>query len=459
MKFIFKSAFFIFKGVLLLAVFVSFVDVNAATSAPNVKRKKKHYPTLVKRLPFLTSWTDDELNFQHEQCLRSPQKLQEALRFFATDAASGKQQKIPDNRQKNFVLFLVKEQLRSSLNKSFHKPREITAITDALHLITYYRFNDFFYKIIPFVAYPSEQVRLAAYQVLRFLGDDRMLPVLMSLAQSSRAIDRIFGLKAFVALHEKRALPHLLRSLRDPNASVRFFAIEALTNLNFAQAAPQFLKLAKHDSNIDVRVRALQQLREYDTSPAFYSLVLQLLNDKEKRMRLAALQILQRFDNPSALRPLLTRIEHEQNCSVLEQGYKTITALQHQNYKALKGLLFVSLPTNCPSSTLLWQIYVFRRWAQDGQEFYLIPYLNNRSSLVREETLWALLECGYVLDAPTLAKVKGMALSAHESFEVRSVALYLLQRNLSKEEKSGLKKLLQQQKSQNTTALLAILFS
>jgi hypothetical protein len=73
--------------------------------------------------------------------------------------------------------------------------------------------------------HPMRRVRNHAFQSMAVMRNDQVIPIILRLSQSGRAIERMYSLEGMRAVGDSRLVPFAERLLQDPNRSVRMFAI------------------------------------------------------------------------------------------------------------------------------------------------------------------------------------------------------------------------------------------
>jgi len=73
--------------------------------------------------------------------------------------------------------------------------------------------------------HPMRRVRNHAFQSMASMKNDQVIPIILRLSQSGRAIERMYSLEGMRALGDSRLVPFAERLLQDSNRSVRMYAI------------------------------------------------------------------------------------------------------------------------------------------------------------------------------------------------------------------------------------------
>lgn len=414
-------------------------DSAKTIASSDSKKSKKHFPPIRVALDSIDNWTTGEVNFYLQKISKKPKLQYSLLDYFDTKSSTtafSKEKQISESKKK-FIHELLKIQLNSSVKKSFHEDEEITAILHSFHLVHRYRFNDLFYRILPFVAYPLTEVREACYPVIKTLGTEKAFPILMSLAVSKNPIDRILVARAFEALADKRTIPYLLKSLQDKNKSVRLFSIVALGYFKDSKSFASLKRMAIHDSSIDVRIKALQTLMQVKTSSSFFA---SRLNDSDPRIRYEAVSALRQL---KIARPIGTRLGHEKNCQVRLNMLQTLVELGTTGGQP-QATQTILKNNSCNAEVSLWTLYAFQKFGSHKYSSLVTPYLFHANARVKEEAAWTLQNMP--INESAKDQLKKIIFDTNENTSTRSAALYTLFFQADELEKKKLKQLALSQK-------------
>lgn len=391
----------------------------------------KKFKSIDKAISYLDEWTMEEKEFYVDQSTSSIK-----IRSYLLEHFYNKQE--ASQKERFFFIPLIKFELKEAMKKKHHSEVETKNILVALQLIDSYKLKSFFYQVIPFVAFPLQEVRHASYALLQDMGDDRVFPFLMILANSPKAMNRIYAIKAFQNLSDRRLTSFLIKHLSDKNKSVRYATIEALEYLQEKKAIQNLKNVIVRDKYIEVRVRAMEALTNLETknSAGFFST---LLHDNQARIRYAAAEALRKL---KATKTLSSRLGQERNCNVQK---KILQALIEGNKIKNNENDVINLLKHsaCHEDTLIWQIYAFQRIGDRHLATVVVPYLKHSSAKVKEEAAWALTQT-WSKDLPNqemLIKIlKKNILNNKEPLSVRMASLHALLPHLQKEQKEHLKR-------------------
>jgi HEAT repeat protein len=128
-----------------------------------------------------------------------------------------------------------------------------TIVIQIIHFFKIRKDKSFFYPVTSLLTHRNSNVRLASYQYLETFKDDRALPYLMELGNSSKAIERFYYLEALNYIIDERASIHISKLLTDPSPAIRIEAINAIDKLNLKEKQNHVLTMARKDQNYEVR--------------------------------------------------------------------------------------------------------------------------------------------------------------------------------------------------------------
>ncbi|PKL16470.1 MAG: hypothetical protein CVV49_16045 [Spirochaetae bacterium HGW-Spirochaetae-5] len=138
---------------------------------------------------------------------------------------------------------------------------------------------------------PRSEVREKAAVMLKKSGDDRMLPVILSLGQSKNPIDRIYFLEALNYIYDVRFQKLAISMLQDENKSVRIYAIKCVNYNEVKEALPSLRKLAAKDDNSETRKMAILSLVSFKDNSSG-SMLTGILKDPDIEIRMEAVKAL-----------------------------------------------------------------------------------------------------------------------------------------------------------------------
>ncbi|NLV66416.1 MAG: HEAT repeat domain-containing protein [Spirochaetes bacterium] len=175
--------------------------------------------------------------------------------------------------------------------------------------------NPFIIPIAEKVSAPRAGVRSRAAQVLGVVRDDRMLPEILSLGNSSNPVHRIYFLEALNFIYDTRFQKTVISLLDDENKSVRIYAMDCVIKNDIKNALPQVKGLLRNDSNFEVKKKAIAVILHFrDTSSAY--LVSGLINSEERELRLEAVRAVAELKYSSAAHTVSAMLLTEQDSEV-----------------------------------------------------------------------------------------------------------------------------------------------
>lgn len=186
---------------------------------------------------------------------------------------------------------------------------------------------------------PRSEVREKAAVMLKQSGDDRMLPVILSLGQSKNPIDRIYFLEALNYLYDIRFQKLAISMLEDENKSVRIYAIKCVNNNEVKEALPALRKLAAKDDNNETRKMGIESLVSFkDTSSG--SMLTGILKDESPEMRIEAVKALKELKYYSAAAPLAEMLLKEEKPGIKQAVLDTLISFKKAgNINGLKHII------------------------------------------------------------------------------------------------------------------------
>ncbi len=186
---------------------------------------------------------------------------------------------------------------------------------------------------------PRSEVREKAAIMLKKYGDDRMLPVILSLGQSKNPIERIYFLEALNYIYDVRFQKLAISMLEDENKSVRIYAIKCVNYNEVKEALPSLRKLAAKDDNNETRKMGIASLVSFkDTSSGF--MLSQILKDESSEMRMEAVKALKELKFYSAVVPISEMLLKEENPEIKQAVLDTLIAFKKcGNINGLKHII------------------------------------------------------------------------------------------------------------------------
>lgn len=186
---------------------------------------------------------------------------------------------------------------------------------------------------------PRSEVREKAAVMLKQFGDDRMLPVILSLGQSKNPIDRIYFLEALNYLYDVRFQKLAISMLEDENKSVRIYAIRCVNNNYVKEALPALRKLTAKDDNNETRKMGIESLVSFkDTASG--SMLTGILKDESGEMRIEAVKALKELKYNSAAVPISEMLLKEEKPEIKQAVLDTLISFKKAgNINGIKHII------------------------------------------------------------------------------------------------------------------------
>jgi len=186
---------------------------------------------------------------------------------------------------------------------------------------------------------PRTEVREKAAILLKKSGDDRMLPVILSLGQSKNPIDRIYFLEALNYLYDIRFQKLAISMLDDENKSVRIYALKCVNYNEVKEALPAIRKLTAKDDNNETRKMGIASIVSFkDTSSG--SMLIGILKDESGEIRLEAVKALKELKYFSAAGPISDMLLKEDDPQIKQAILDTLISFKKAgNIKGIKHII------------------------------------------------------------------------------------------------------------------------
>ncbi len=160
------------------------------------------------------------------------------------------------------------------------------------------------------LAAPFYLLRKKSASLLKKIGDDRMYPFILAMAENQSPVTRIYALEALFYLYDKRFNPVLLDFIKDGNKSVRIYTINCIQKNDLAEMIPNVRELALNDSVMDVRVHAIQALANFNDRNSLY-IFLGLLSHADVNVRRASIDAIVKLGVKSTAYQLSIQLQNE----------------------------------------------------------------------------------------------------------------------------------------------------
>ena len=185
---------------------------------------------------------------------------------------------------------------------------------------------------------PRSEVREKAAVMLKKYGDDRMLPVILSLGHSKNPIDRIYFLEALNYLYDVRFQKLAISMLEDENKSVRIYAIKCVNNNEVKEALPALRKLTAKDDNNETRKMGIASLVSFkDTASG--SMLSGILKDESGEMRMEAVKALRELKYYNAAAAISDMLLKENDQEIKQAVLDTLISFRKAG--SINGLKYI----------------------------------------------------------------------------------------------------------------------
>ena len=146
-------------------------------------------------------------------------------------------------------------------------------ILRAIQLAEFWKEHRMMPLLVRFAVHPFFRVRKAAFRAMGEMGDDLIIPALLSLLTSDTPVERIYGLEGAVYYEDNRIMPFAIKLLDDPVASVRLFAVRRLSDQKSAAGIAHLIaRNYRSDENPEVRRIVIEMIRKHSWSRLSYLL-------------------------------------------------------------------------------------------------------------------------------------------------------------------------------------------
>lgn len=186
---------------------------------------------------------------------------------------------------------------------------------------------------------PRCEAREKAAIMLKKHGDDRMMPVILSLGQSKNPIDRIYFLEALNHLYDIRFQKLVISMIEDANKSVRIYAIKCINNNEVKEALPALRRLAAKDDNAESRIMAISSLVSFkDTQSG--SMLTGILKEENAEIKAEAIRALRELKYSNSAGPLSDMLLKKESPDIRHAVLDTLISFRKTgNMSSLKHLI------------------------------------------------------------------------------------------------------------------------
>ncbi|MEQ9366800.1 MAG: HEAT repeat domain-containing protein [Leptospirales bacterium] len=177
--------------------------------------------------------------------------------------------------------------------------------------------------------HPQSAVRLAAFGGTATLSNDMLIPVLVRLMQSERAVFRIYGLEGILHFGDKRLWTFLQDALSDPSKSVRIYAVQALSEQpNGAERSHYLARQYNGERDPEVRGRIIEVIAERRWL-RHLNIVHRGVSDGEPLVRKFALDAVESLNDRRAASFISRQLTQEDRRELKLQGVRTLMLLEN----------------------------------------------------------------------------------------------------------------------------------
>lgn len=198
--------------------------------------------------------------------------------------------------------------------------------------------NPFIIPIAEKITVPRAEVRIKAAQVLGLIRDDKMLPVILSMGNSTNPVHRIYFLESLNFIYDVRFQKTVTALLEDENKSVRIYALDCVIKNDIKAVLPQVKNIIRNDANFEVKKKAIAAIVQFrDTSSGY--LISGLLGETERELRLDAVKALAELKYYAAAHDVSAMLLTEQDYDVKNSALDALYAFRKSG--ELEGLEFI----------------------------------------------------------------------------------------------------------------------
>ncbi|MDH5716877.1 MAG: HEAT repeat domain-containing protein [Spirochaetia bacterium] len=291
-----------------------------------------------------------------------------------------------DSTVYNLWIKLVKAEFEYFKNLERYNQKDVIPIKNSIKTAGKIKEKELFYDIIVFIAFPLYEVRTETFKSLSQLKDDRMLPILINLVESSNPIEKTYALDAFSYIKDERIVSILIKALKDENKSVRYYAIKTLEKMQRTEAIPYFIKIVQSDINNEIRIKAIEVLGNYSASSAF-STLLKTISDEDHEVRKAAIAAVLKFKNDNAGYYISEQLKDEENDELKLLEIKALLYLKTSG--GARGLTKI-INEESNNNIKIWATYTAGQLQENRVFSSLLNNLNSKENLIKIETAYAL---------------------------------------------------------------------
>lgn len=383
-------------------------DIEEAFQKGDADRILSHWPDIV----------DLQADFSGQVVSLAEQPENKKIRRRVLAGELEEKKLILSDREVSKLLHLESDQL---LKIKVHSEDDLKSIRVNLKVIEAKNLTANFYDVIPYTAFPLQEIRHEAYRVLSGMKDDRMYPIIMDMAVSEDSLERIYALDALYYIQDSRTVPILIKALGDENKSVRYYALRTLEAMKRYEVTPQFLRIIEKDKNNEVRIKAIQIVTSFRARNAV-STIERVLPDSDPGVRRESLLSLMEFKDKNAAYHISQQLEREniKDLKILE--IRALILLESSG--GMAGLNRI-MKKEKDIEVLKWAVYAAGKLADFRGYSLVLENSEHKNPEIRAEAMLALGNYGKKEASSRMIEV---VIDKKEEYSVKSAALEGLER-------------------------------
>lgn len=318
------------------------------------------------------------------------------------------------------------------------KENEIKRLLHCFDVALNNNFSELYYDVIPFIAYPLIDVRHSASRFIAKLEDDKTLPILLKLIDSSRSIDKTYALDTLYYIADPKFAPVLIKALQDSNKSVRYYALKTLEKVKYDKRLRYYLKIVENDLDKEVKVKAIQIIAEMRSASVLKALQ-RAVGDRFLLVREAALTAVLNYGSKSSTQAISKQLALETNDDLKLRQIKALLELRGAG--GMGGLNKI-MRFEPKDEIRMWAIYASGVFAKNKAINNLIFNLRSPNKDLKIESIYALSHFKDKQIYNSLLEV----LASNSSYEIRSAAFFSLLKVKDSKVVSSLKELVERER-------------
>jgi HEAT repeat protein len=299
-----------------------------------------------------------------------------------------------------------------------------------INALSEYNDRRFVMPVAGYLINPHYVVRQAAARTLKKIGDDRLYPVILKMAESSSPVHRIYFLEAMHYLYDRRFYSFIANMLHDESKSVRIYVLNCLRVNRVGESAGLIRNTALNDTNDEVRIAAIEALGVFRDIGSI-SMLHHMLNDRNREVRCESVKALAMIGAPVSAKFLSIRLLAEDDREIKELLIETLSHFKMAG--DIRGVEKILL-TDSNADLRIKSAYVLGNTKTNAALSVLLRALNDTDFRVRAEVCNSLSHYRNRLALTGLLEV----LSRAEPLYVKTAALYAVKRINDKQSLLGL---------------------